>query len=177
MGEGGGVLVDADDPSSMAEAIVRLAGPSYMPLVTAAGIMVTNAGGSTRMGSQFAKQLGSNPKPMWIASGVLASFGLIPGLIIALLTIGPLKTAIVWVCSYAFQTVKDNILTPKIQGDVMGLHPLVVLLALLICAKLGGVVGILFALPLASAFNVIIRYLTHGEKLPVRRETAEAEPS
>ncbi|HUE96617.1 MAG TPA: flagellar biosynthesis protein FlhA, partial [Longimicrobiaceae bacterium] len=47
---------------------------------TAAGIMVTHAAGGTRMGSAFAMQLGSNPKPMWIASGVLATFGLIPGL-------------------------------------------------------------------------------------------------
>lgn len=91
--------------------------------------------------------------------------GITPGLLVALFTIGPIKTLIIWGLSYAFQTVKDNILTPKIQGGVMGLHPLVVLLALIVCAKVAGLVGILFALPLASAFNVVIRYLTHGEKV------------
>ena len=47
---------------------------------TAAGIMVTHAAGGTRMGSSLALQLGSQSKPMWIASGVLATFGLVPGL-------------------------------------------------------------------------------------------------
>ena len=47
---------------------------------TAAGIMVTNASGGSRMGAALANQLGSQPRAMWIAAGVLLSFGLIPGL-------------------------------------------------------------------------------------------------
>jgi len=47
---------------------------------TAAGIMVTNAAGTTQMGSVVAGQLGKHPRAMWIASGVLATFSLIPGL-------------------------------------------------------------------------------------------------
>src|SRR5690606_23288933 len=47
---------------------------------TAAGIMVTHASGGSRMGTALAVQLGSQAKPMWIASGVLATFGLVPGL-------------------------------------------------------------------------------------------------
>jgi flagellar biosynthesis protein FlhA len=47
---------------------------------TAAGIMVTHASGGTRMGAALATQLGTQSKPMWIAAGVLASFGLMPGL-------------------------------------------------------------------------------------------------
>ncbi len=47
---------------------------------TAAGIMVTNAGGGTRMGNTLATQLGAHPRAMWIASGVLGIFGLVPGM-------------------------------------------------------------------------------------------------
>ncbi len=47
---------------------------------TAAGVMVTNAASSTRMGVTLARQLGGDPRALWIASGVLAVFGLIPGL-------------------------------------------------------------------------------------------------
>ncbi|HEU4629153.1 MAG TPA: flagellar biosynthesis protein FlhA [Gemmatimonadaceae bacterium] len=46
---------------------------------TAAGLMVTNAGG-TRMGPMLAGQLGAQPRVMWIASGVLGVFAIIPGL-------------------------------------------------------------------------------------------------
>ena len=47
---------------------------------TAAGIMVTHASGGARMGSALAKQLGAQPRAMWIAAGVLFTFALVPGL-------------------------------------------------------------------------------------------------
>ncbi|MEP6494802.1 MAG: flagellar biosynthesis protein FlhA [bacterium] len=47
---------------------------------TAAGIMVTHAAGGTRMGSLLATQLGAHPRAMTMAGGVLATFGLMPGL-------------------------------------------------------------------------------------------------
>lgn len=47
---------------------------------TAAGLMVTNATGTDRMGVVLSTQLGRHPRAMWIAAGVLASFSLVPGL-------------------------------------------------------------------------------------------------
>ncbi|HUX32333.1 MAG TPA: flagellar biosynthesis protein FlhA [Gemmatimonadaceae bacterium] len=46
---------------------------------TAAGIMVTRASGGSRMGTQVAIQLG-NPRALGMAAGVLAVFGISPGL-------------------------------------------------------------------------------------------------
>ncbi len=46
----------------------------------AAGLMVTQAAGGARIGSVVATQLSAQPKAMWVASGVLASFALVPGL-------------------------------------------------------------------------------------------------
>jgi flagellar biosynthesis protein FlhA len=47
---------------------------------TAAGIMVTNASGGSKMGATLANQLGSQPRAIWMAAGVMTVFGLIPGL-------------------------------------------------------------------------------------------------
>lgn len=47
---------------------------------TAAGLMVTSATGTDRMGVVLATQLGAHPRAMWIASGVLAMFAIVPGL-------------------------------------------------------------------------------------------------
>src|SRR6478609_4755164 len=47
---------------------------------TAAGIMVTHAASGTRMGEMLATQLSAQPRAMTIAGGVLAVFGLVPGL-------------------------------------------------------------------------------------------------
>lgn len=85
--------------------------------------------------------------------------GITIGLTVILLNMPPVVGAEVWLCSYGYQTIKDNILAPKVVGDVMGLHPLVIILSLMICAQVAGLLGILLALPLASAVNVIIRLL------------------
>ncbi|WP_337171984.1 flagellar biosynthesis protein FlhA [Gemmatimonas aurantiaca] len=47
---------------------------------TAAGLMVTAATNTDKMGAVLSKQLGTHPRAMWIAAGVLGSFALIPGL-------------------------------------------------------------------------------------------------
>src|SRR5690606_14288979 len=47
---------------------------------TSAGVIVTYASGGTRMGAALALQIGGQPRALWIGSGVLCMFGLIPGL-------------------------------------------------------------------------------------------------
>ncbi len=47
---------------------------------TAAGIMVTHSSGSAQMGTVVVAQLGRHPRAIWIASGVLCTFAVIPGL-------------------------------------------------------------------------------------------------
>jgi predicted PurR-regulated permease PerM len=53
-------------------------------------------------------------------------------------------------CSYLFQTVKDNVLQPHVVGSVLGLHPLLIMAALLLGAKLGGFIGLVLAMPLLA---------------------------
>jgi predicted PurR-regulated permease PerM len=101
--------------------------------------------------------------------------GISVGLTVILLNMPPVVAGEVWLCSYCYQTLKDNILAPKVVGDVMGLHPLVIILSLMICAQVAGLLGVLLALPLASAVNVIIRLLLDieaAEKNELRGETA-----
>ncbi len=83
--------------------------------------------------------------------------GITPGIMVLLFT-NPMLIIPVWLCSYGFQTIKDNIIAPKVVGDVMGLHPVAVIFSLIICAKAAGLVGILLALPLASILNIMIHY-------------------
>ena len=87
--------------------------------------------------------------------------GFTPGIVV-LLFINPLKLLAVMGICYIYQSIKDNLVAPKIVGDIMGLHPVMVILSLLICAKIAGLVGVLFAIPLASMVNVLITYLQEG---------------
>ena len=56
------------------------------------------------------------------------------------------------------QFVEGNILSPKLVGDSVGLHPVWLMFALLAFGALFGFVGLLLAVPLAAAIGVIARF-------------------
>ncbi|HET6565113.1 MAG TPA: AI-2E family transporter, partial [Xanthomonadales bacterium] len=58
----------------------------------------------------------------------------------------------------AGQTLEGMVLTPKLVGDKVGLHPVAVIFAVLAGGQLFGFLGILLALPVASALNVLLRF-------------------
>ncbi|HEX6443332.1 MAG TPA: AI-2E family transporter [Stellaceae bacterium] len=68
--------------------------------------------------------------------------------------------AVLTVCGiFAFgQLVEANILTPKLVGDRIHLHPVWVIFALFAGGTLYGFVGILLAVPAAAVIGVLIRF-------------------
>jgi predicted PurR-regulated permease PerM len=57
------------------------------------------------------------------------------------------------------QVIESFILTPRLIGERIGLHPLVVIFALLAFGQLLGFVGILIALPASAVLLVALRRL------------------
>ncbi len=55
------------------------------------------------------------------------------------------------------QLVEGMVLTPGIVGDKVGLHPLVVMIALLVGGNLFGIAGMLLAIPVTAAAQVLLR--------------------
>jgi len=60
------------------------------------------------------------------------------------------------------QVIENNVLAPRITGGAVGLHPVAALLAIVIGADLGGVVGALFAVPFAGVASVLIAAVWKG---------------
>lgn len=58
------------------------------------------------------------------------------------------------------QVVEGNVLTPKLVGSSVGLHPVWLLLALSVFGALFGFVGMLVAVPVAAALGVLARFGT-----------------
>lgn len=52
------------------------------------------------------------------------------------------------------QMLESFLITPKILGDKVGLHPVVVILSLMIFGKIFGFIGLIIAIPLASTLKV-----------------------
>jgi len=58
------------------------------------------------------------------------------------------------------QALEAAVLTPRFVGEQIGLHPVVVIFAVLAGGQLGGFAGVLLALPVAAVLNVMI---THAQ--------------
>jgi predicted PurR-regulated permease PerM len=75
----------------------------------------------------------------------------------------------------AIQQVENNVLAPRISGHAVGLHPLGAIFALLAGFQLAGLLGGLFAVPLAGVLfgavyrNVVVEARPHRTLFPVPR--------
>ena len=60
------------------------------------------------------------------------------------------------------QTLESLVVSPKIMGDRVGLHPLTIIVALLVgTTLLGGILGGILAIPLTAALRVLMfRYVS-----------------
>ena len=76
------------------------------------------------------------PNPLWHLVGVIATF-----------TIA--------------QMIEGTVLTPKLVGGRIGLHPVMVIFAIAAGGQLFGFFGILLALPAAAVLSVLIRFAYH----------------
>jgi len=79
----------------------------------------------------------------------------IPAIIIAF-TVSPLTGFLVLVLYVLIQQFENHIIVPQVMRRAVGLHPVAVILALLIGFKLGGVLGAILAVPVATAISVFV---------------------
>ena len=76
------------------------------------------------------------PNPLWLLVGVVATFSIA-------------------------QFIEGSVLTPKLVGDKIGLHPVIVIFAVAAGGQLFGFFGILLALPAAAVLSVLVRFAYH----------------
>ncbi|KLD69329.1 AI-2E family transporter [Xanthomonas pisi] len=84
------------------------------------------------------------------------------------------------------QLLESYVLTPRIVGDKIGLHPVAVIFAVMAGGQLFGFLGMLLALPVAAVANVLLRYaheqytrsdLYAGERAGIVLQSTAAERS
>jgi putative permease len=56
------------------------------------------------------------------------------------------------------QIIEGNIVTPKIIGDKIGIHPLAIIFSVLFFANLLGLFGVLFAIPISGILKVLLKH-------------------
>jgi predicted PurR-regulated permease PerM len=99
-------------------------------------------------------------------SGVVA-------VLVALVTVGPVKALIILAVVIGVQQLEGHVLQPLIMGRAVALHPLAVILSIATGVVAAGIVGGLVAVPLLAVTNTAVRYLaSHPDGEP----TADHEP-
>lgn len=81
-------------------------------------------------------------------------FGIVPAVIVALM-ISPTKALWVLIGMVLIQQIEGNILSPKITGNSIEMHPFVIIVLLLIGDKFGGFIGMIIVVPIAVVIKVL----------------------
>lgn len=105
--------------------------------------------------------------PVGILTGILVfipylgfGIGLFLALVSAVLQFNDMTGLIAVAIIYGLgQAIESFYLTPKLVGERIGLHPLVVIFALMAFGQLFGFIGILVALPASAVLSVVVKYL------------------
>jgi len=95
-----------------------------------------------------------------------AIVGIGAGLIAAFFQFGDVLHLVLVVVVFSVgQLLEGTVLTPKLVGDRIGLHPVAVIFAVLAGGQLFGFVGILLALPAAAVIMVLLRRVHQNYRL------------
>jgi predicted PurR-regulated permease PerM len=93
---------------------------------------------------------------------------------------GPTEAAGLAIVYFVLRQVEDQLVMPIVVGRAVHVHPLVTIFAVLTGEKIGGVLGMILAVPMAAAVKVVLDYLNPpgrpGPRIELPREAA-AQPS
>ncbi|HET7321451.1 MAG TPA: AI-2E family transporter, partial [Longimicrobiaceae bacterium] len=126
--------------------------------------------GLALLGIPYALSLG-------VAGAVLELIPYVGGAVVTVIAmlvalgISPLMMVGVLVLEIIVANVESHVVYPKLVGEMVGVHPLVVIIALFIGAEAKGVIGALLAVPVAVVVQVLFdRFYRFREPAPVLPE-------
>jgi predicted PurR-regulated permease PerM len=87
-----------------------------------------------------------------------AFLGGIPAVLVALIFESPTIAVLTVVAYVLIQQLEGNVLTPRIQGRALHVHPIIVLLAVIGGGQLAGLAGVIFAVPALAVIRVFFEF-------------------
>lgn len=106
--------------------------------------------------------------PYGVALGIISGFlniipylgsflAMIPALIIAIVH-SPMMIVKVLIIAFIEQTLEGRIISPKVLGNNLNIHPIVILIVLLTAGQLYGVTGVIIGVPVYAVLKVFLRH-------------------
>jgi predicted PurR-regulated permease PerM len=122
--------------------------------------------GGTALGLPGAFALAIIAGVMEIVPGLGPFLAAIPAIIVALiqgstyLDVSHTTFALIVMGYYwAIQQIENNFIVPRVLGEAVELHPLVVMIGVVVGASVGGILGALLAAPVIASTREVINYL------------------
>lgn len=111
------------------------------------------------LGVDYALLLG-----VWVAITAVIPYlgawlGAIPAVILAF-SESPTTALIVALVFFGIQQLEGNVLTPRIQGQVLRIHPILIFLAVIVGGELAGLLGVVFAVPALAVIKVLTEFFS-----------------
>ena len=149
---------------------------SQLIVALSLGLLVTVA--LSILGLPYAVLLGAFAGIVELIPMLGPFLGAVPALLVASTQPFPvvLWTAIAFV---VIQQIESNVLVPRLTGNAVGLHPLAAMLALLAGFEVGGVIGALFAVPIAGLIWVLVSTAVlawRGRRIELQRRAQKTRP-
>jgi predicted PurR-regulated permease PerM len=113
--------------------------------------------GLTLIGVPYAALLGAI---MWFTAFVPmfgSWLGFIPAVLVAL-TVSPVAAVLTALLYLGINLLDGNVLTPRLQGSALSLHPVVVLVAVIAAGQLFGLGGVIVTMPILAAVTVLATF-------------------
>ena len=105
----------------------------------------------------FALTLGLLAGMLGLIPIIGAFIGAVPGLLVTLAT-DPSKLIWVALLYIVVQFIESNIISPRIQGSAVRLHPIFIMTTLIVASSIAGLWGVLVGVPLVAAARDVFAY-------------------
>jgi predicted PurR-regulated permease PerM len=82
----------------------------------------------------------------------------------------------VFVIALVLGQILDEVILPKVMGDIVGVNPIWLIIAVFLGSRLGGIMGILLAVPVASVIKDLVDDMIASSRQESTPDALEAEP-
>ena len=86
----------------------------------------------------------------------------IPAIIIAF-TVSPFLALLTLILYFLIQEIENYVLVPKVMQKSVGLHPVIIIIAILVGYQFAGIIGVILSVPVATIASIILEDL-YGSK-------------
>ena len=112
--------------------------------------------GLSILGVPYALVLGIIAGTMELIPYIGPTLASIPAILIAF-TVSPLLAILTLILYFLIQQFENYLIVPKVMERSVGLHPVIIIIAMLVGGQLAGILGVILAIPVTTIISIIFK--------------------